>query len=308
MDINVKVIKDIEKIIDGEVLLNELMKNHTSFNIGGPAKVLVEPRNEENTVKLINYLIENNIRYHVIGNGSNLLVCDRGLDAVVIKIANKFSDYEVKGNIIKAYSGILLSKLSNIAYEKGLTGMEGLSGIPGSLGGAVYMNAGAYGFEIKNVVNKTTYVDNCGIVKTICGDEHEFGYRRSFFSEKKYIILSCELILDYGNKNEILEKMKDFTTRRNEKQPMTQKSAGSTFKRPKDNYAGYLIQSSNLKGFKIGGAMVSEKHAGFVVNDGSATCSDILQLVEYVKMKVYEDHGVELEMEIRYLSDETEVC
>ncbi len=282
------------------ILCDEPMRNHTSFKIGGNADFVVLPESVEEVTKVVSALKENGIRYTVMGNGSNLLVDDAGLRGVVIKLARNFSGATVEGNTISADSGILLSKLSNIALENSLTGLEFASGIPGTLGGAVIMNAGAYGGEMKDVVVKTVYLDSNGEIKSVEGADHGFGYRKSMFTSKD-VVLHSTLVLSQGNKDEIKDKMSELNSQRKAKQPLEFPSAGSAFKRPEGYFAGKLIQDAGLKGYKIGGASVSEKHSGFIISDGSATCSDVLALIEHIQKEVFRQFSVELESEIRYI-------
>lgn len=282
------------------ILCDEPMKNHTSFKIGGNADFVVLPESVEEVEKVVSALKENGIRYTVMGNGSNLLVDDAGIRGVVIKLARNFSAATVGGNTISADSGILLSKLSNIALENSLSGLEFASGIPGTLGGAVIMNAGAYGGEMKDVVVKTVYLDSNGEVKSVEGADHGFGYRKSMFTSKD-VVLHSTLVLSQGNKDEIKNKMSELNSQRKAKQPLEFPSAGSAFKRPEGYFAGKLIQDAGLKGYKIGGASVSEKHSGFIISDGSATCSDVLALIDHIQKEVFRQFSVELESEIRYI-------
>lgn len=282
------------------ILCDEPMKNHTSFKIGGNADFVVLPESVEEVAMVVSALKENGIRYTVMGNGSNLLVDDAGLRGVVIKLARNFSGAIVEGNTISAESGILLSKLSNIALANSLTGLEFASGIPGTLGGAVIMNAGAYGGEMKDVVVKTVYLDSNGEIKSVEGADHGFGYRKSMFTSKD-VVLHSTLVLSQGNKDEIKDKMSELNSQRKAKQPLEFPSAGSAFKRPEGYFAGKLIQDAGLKGYKIGGASVSEKHSGFIISDGSATCSDVLALIDHIQKEVFRQFSVELESEIRYI-------
>ncbi len=285
-----------------EIKKNELMKNHTSFKIGGPADEFCEATSAKDVIELISYAKGKGIPYTVIGNGSNLLVADKGIRGLVIKLSGGFDKAEVTGNTIKCEAGILLSKLASIAKKNSLTGVEFASGIPGTLGGAVYMNAGAYGGEMKDVVKSVTYLEN-EEVKTATSDMLDFGYRKSMFSGKDMIILSVELELEKGDIDEITAKMEDFKERRTSKQPLSMPSAGSTFKRPQGYFAGKLIEDSGLKGFAIGGAMVSEKHSGFVINTGDAKAQDVIDLIEHIKKTVFEKFGVRLETEVKTLGE-----
>lgn len=285
-----------------EIKKNESMKNHTSFKIGGEADLFCEPACCDDIRELIAYAKDENIPVTVIGNGSNLLVGDRGIRGLVIKIDRNFSSSEINGNIIKAESGILLSKLAASALKAGLSGLEFASGIPGTLGGGIYMNAGAYGSEMSNVVKSVTYLEN-GDVKTISGKDAAFGYRRSIFTERAAVILSAELELVPEERGEIKAKMDELRLKRTSKQPLSVPSAGSTFKRPEGYFAGKLIEDCGLKGFKIGGAAVSEKHSGFVVNTGGATADDVLRLIRHIQKTVMDKFGVKLETEVKFLGE-----
>lgn len=278
------------------------MKNHTSFKIGGPADELCVVHSAEEVSALIEYAKNRNIPYTVIGNGSNLLVGDGGIRGLVIKTASGFDGCEVRGETIFADAGILLSKLASIARKNSLAGLEFASGIPGTLGGAVYMNAGAYGGEMKDVVKKVTYFDG-GEIKTAVGAELGFGYRKSMFTGTEKIILSAEIALEKGELSEIEAKTEDFKERRASKQPLSVPSAGSTFKRPEGYFAGKLIEDAGLKGCRCGGAQVSEKHSGFVVNTGGATAKDVLGLIRHIQDVVFEKYGVRLETEVKTLGE-----
>lgn len=288
----------LEKITAKEnIYVNEPMSKHTTFKTGGNADYLVIPQNKDELVEFLKLDVEKTI----IGNGSNLLVRDGGIRGMVIK-TTALKNYTVNKNIITSEAGILLSKLSNIAKDNSLTGLEFACGIPGTLGGAIMMNASAYGGETANVVLETEYADiNGNIYKT---SNHEFGYRKSMFTNTQYTILKSTLKLEYGNKEEIENKMKELMKSRNEKQPVNMPSAGSTFKRPDGYFAGKLIEDSGLKGYKIGGAKVSTLHAGFVVNDGNATSKDILNLIKHIQDKVKNEFGVDLEPEVRILGND----
>lgn len=292
-------IKDIAK----NVYYNEPMSRHTSFKIGGAADCLVSVTGEGEIVKVIGYCRDKNISYLVMGNGSNMLVGDKGIRGVVIKIASDMADISVDGTTITAQSGILLSKLSNTALKSSLIGLEFAGGIPGTLGGGVFMNAGAYGGEMRDVVESVRYITASGEIKTAYRDELDFAYRHSMFCGTDNIILSATMKLEEGNADEIKAKMADFAQRRSDKQPLSMPSAGSTFKRPEGYFAGKLIEDAGLKGFSIGGAEVSEKHSGFVVNKGGASAKDVLDLVEYVQKDVKEKFGVTLEPEIRLVGE-----
>lgn len=295
---NKAILRLLQAAVPAELIYtNEPMKKHTTFKIGGPADFLVTPRSAEDVLRLVRNL--RNVPYYVVGNGSNLLVNDEGYRGVIIKIGPLMSDVNVDGNVITAQSGATLSKIANEALKAGLTGLEFAAGIPGTLGGAVLMNAGAYDGEMKQVVVSTEYIDESGEVKEIT--DHEFGYRRSFFSDRECIILKSTIRLEPGNKEEIKAKMNELNSRRREKQPLEYPSAGSTFKRPEGFFVGKLMEDAELKGYTVGGAQVSEKHGGFVINRGEATCSDVLSLIDDVSGCIYERFGVELEPEVKIL-------
>ncbi len=280
-----------------EYLKGESMKRHTSFKIGGEADFFVLPENVEQVCLAALAAKESGMPLTVIGNGSNLLVSDHGIDGMVI-CTEKLCKIEVFGKTVRAESGALLSRFAKICADNSLTGAEFAGGIPGSVGGAVFMNAGAYGGEIKDIVKTVTAFDGSGI-KIFKAEKCDFGYRKSIFSDGGYIILEAEFLLEEGNEKDIREKMKELAGRRRDKQPLEYPSAGSTFKRPEGYFAGALIEGAGLKGFSVGGAQVSEKHAGFVINKGSATCEDVTELIKEVKKRVYENSGVLLEEEIK---------
>lgn len=298
---------DIKNFLPSNILFfNEPLKKHTTFRIGGAADLLVTPQSEEQLIKLFKYIKENCIRYVIIGNGSNLLFSDEGYRGIVVKIGSELSSIEAipceNGMIINAGAGTLLSKLALFACENSLTGLEFASGIPGNVGGAVLMNAGAYDGEISQVLVRSTYLDCENLsVCTKNFDEHDFSYRHSSYENDGYLILSASFLLKKGNREDILLKMKDLNNRRITKQPLEFPSAGSTFKRPAGLFAGKLIEDANLKGYTVGGAKVSEKHCGFVVNTGNATCEDVLGVIKYVQNTVFAKFGVELETEVKII-------
>lgn len=287
--------------ITGEknVMLNEPMKNHTSFRTGGEADIFVSPDSIKSLKDVIKLFRENDIPFYIFGNGSNMLVSDRGIEGAVIHIGNGFSSIEVKENKITSGAGAILSAVSNAALENSLTGFEFASGIPGSFGGAVFMNAGAYGSEIKNVIKSVLVLNENLELEELSKDKLELGYRSSIFQKNNYIILGGTIELETGNKDNILSEMNELNAKRREKQPLNFASAGSTFKRPEGYFAGKLIEDSGLKGKTIGGAQVSEKHAGFIVNTGTATTDDIINLMDFCKKTVYEKFGVMIELEVR---------
>lgn len=290
----------LKSVLDEEgVLINEPMSGHTSFRIGGPADYLIRPRSSDELKLALDILRESNIPWQVIGNGSNLLVCDAGISGAVIEIADRFSLLCVDGHHINAQSGALLSAVANLALNASLTGFEFAGGIPGTLGGAVVMNAGAYGGEMKDVIESVTVLTPDGDVITLDNKELALGYRHSIIPEKNYIVLGVRLCLKPGDREIILETTRDLTERRTSRQPLHLPSAGSTFKRPPGYFAGQLIEDSGLKGVRYGDAQVSEKHCGFVVNVGSASCHEVFTLIQLVRRVVQNRCGVNLEPEVR---------
>ena len=297
-----KTYKDLcENIEENKILLNEPMNKHTSFKIGGAADIFVKADTIEDIKHAVQVAKSNNAQIYILGNGSNLLVKDEGVRGIVLNVRLKGIQIAKKedGIIITAGAGVKLIELANKLLKEEIAGYEFASGIPGTIGGAVKMNAGAYGGEMKDVVVSTTYMNiENGNIYTINNQEHKFEYRHSIFSENKFIILETKLKLYIGNKDEIQEKMQEYKNQREEKQPVNYPNAGSTFKRGKDFITAKLIDECGLKGYKIGDAMVSDKHAGFIVNTGNATAGDILSLIEYVKNVVYDKTGQKLELEI----------
>ncbi|HWR60311.1 MAG TPA: UDP-N-acetylmuramate dehydrogenase [Clostridia bacterium] len=292
------------KILDiSNILYNEPMKEHTSFKVGGPADIFIEPDGTEELRKAVTSLKENNIPYYIIGNGSNLLVSDKGLRGAVVKLGEKFSRVEIDGERVISECGILLSTLSKIAAKNSLTEMEFASGIPGALGGAVTMNAGAYGGEMKDIIEWVEVLDQELQLKRLQGAELGFGYRKSVIEPMGYIVISCCLRLKQGDPEVISRIMADLTERRKTKQPLHLPSAGSTFKRPEGCFAGKLIEDSGLRGFSAGGAQVSELHCGFVVNNGNATARDVYDVIRHVQKTVFEKFNVRLETEVKMLGE-----
>lgn len=287
-----------------KVLLDEPMKKHTSFRIGGPADLLVLPVNIEQIVSIVKLCKIKNVPYIFIGNGTNLLVRDKGIRGVVIKLFNNFGKLEILDNKIRAQAGALLSRIAKAALDGSLAGMEPLSGIPGTLGGAVVMNAGAYGKEIKDVILTTKYLDEKDEIRQISNREHDFGYRSSVFQNNNGIVLESVIELEHGNKEEIRERMKEFTKRRNEKQPVELPNSGSIFQRPEGYYTGKLIEDCGLKGFRIGGAEVSTKHCGFIVNKDNANADDVINLINFIQDKVFSQFGVTLNTEVKIIGEE----
>lgn len=297
---------DFDKLkgITENVLFNEEMSRHTTFRIGGKCTVFVSPKTVEELKSIIALFKEENYPYMIAGNGSNMLISDDGLDGAVIHIGRNMSECVIDGCRVYAQAGISMSRLAAELAEAGLSGFERLSGIPGSLGGGIFMNAGAYGSELKDVIKSVDFLDSEGNVRTYDKDELKMGYRTSVFQDKACVILSCVMELKKGNAEEIKAEMSEYRSRRNEKQPVELPSAGSAFKRPEGYFAAKLIEDSGLKGCTIGGAAVSEKHAGFIVNKGGATAEDVLKLIEHIQKTVKEKFDVELTPEIRLISQE----
>ena len=285
------------------VKLQEPMSKHTTFRIGGPADFYLCPHSTKEVQQTVQICKEENLPYFILGNGSNLLVSDKGYRGVIIQLWKNFSDISVKDCCITAKAGALLSKVAAEALEEGLTGMEFASGIPGTIGGAVFMNAGAYGGEMKDIIKEVKVLDDQGEVRVLSNEEMKLGYRTSIVKEKGYTVLSAVLQLKKGEVSVIRATMEDLKNRRTSKQPLDMPSAGSTFKRPEGYFAGKLIMDSGLRGFSVGGAQVSEKHCGFVVNKGGATAEDVTALIREVQRRVKEKFGVELETEVRFLGE-----
>lgn len=298
-------ISNIVGVIDkSKVRFDEPMSKHTTIKIGGKADVLVIPTNIEDIINVLKFAKENNVQVTVIGNGSKLLVRDKGIRGIVIKISSKFSEYKIDGECITACAGMSMPRLSRIAMKEGLSGLEFACGIPGVLGGGILMNAGAYGGDISQVLVRTKYIDEDLNVKTLEYDEHEFSYRHSYFKDHpKLVIVSAEFKLNKKSVEEIKIEMDKNSSSRKEKQPLEYPSAGSTFKRPEGFYVGTMVEQLGLKGYEVGGAEISTKHAGFIVNKGNATAEDVISLIEYVKEKVFEKYGVKLENEIEIIGE-----
>ena len=292
-----------EKIL-GDVSLNVPLAPLTSFKIGGAAELFVRPNNLMELLNTLQILRENNVPYFLLGAGSNLLIRDGGVRGAVICLGDGFDYAHAKNDYILAGAAVSLAKLAAEAKNAELTGLEFASGIPGSLGGAIFMNAGAYGGEMKDVITEVSYIDADGSVKTASGEECDFGYRKSIFSQGDKIIISAKITLNKGNKDDIVAQMRDLNARRKDKQPLEYPSAGSTFKRPEGYFAGALIEEAGLKGYTIGGAQVSEKHAGFVINADNATAKDVLDLISHVQKVVKEKSGVTLEPEVKIIGEE----
>lgn len=285
------------------ILEQESMKKHTTFRIGGPADIFAVPDTIEKAAKIIGICREQKVPFYVIGNGSNLLVSDQGYRGVVVQVYKNLSAIEIKGDIITAQAGAMLSVIAKKAMAASLTGFEFASGIPGTVGGAAVMNAGAYGGEMKQVLTEVTVLTQEGELRRIPSEELKLGYRYSVIPEKGWIVLEAKLKLHRGDYDMIKARMDELKEKRVEKQPLELPSAGSTFKRPEGYFAGKLIMDAGLRGFSVGGAQVSEKHCGFVVNTGEATAKDVRDLIREVSRQVKTKFGVELEPEVKMLGE-----
>lgn len=295
--------KFIDVLGNERVLFDEPMSSHTTFRIGGPAEVFAMPENYEQIGAVLTLCDQEQLPYFVLGNGSNLLVSDSGYRGVIIQMDRNMEEIRLEGNEIHACAGALLSSIAVAARNASLTGFEFAGGIPGTLGGAVVMNAGAYGGELKDVLKEAVVMDREGKIFTIPVEKLEMGYRTSVIKTAGYLVLEAVIALEKGDPEKIRATMKDLSDRRTEKQPLDCPSAGSTFKRPEGHFAGKLIMDSGLRGYRIGGAQVSEKHCGFVINAGGATAKDVRALMDHVISTVQEKYGVTLEPEVKFLGD-----
>lgn len=295
----------LKEVIPAEdILVNEPMSRHTTFRIGGSADALIKVDSVGQLQKLIPLLKEKKIDFYVVGNGSNLLVSDRGYRGVIVQLDEEYSTVNVQENRLVVQAGASMAKVAKTALNNSLTGFEFAAGIPGTIGGGVIMNAGAYGGEMKDVVSKVRYMNTAGEILEADNKAMNFGYRQSMFkSHPEYIVVEVEIILQQGNKDAIADCMMDLARRRREKQPLEYPSAGSTFKRPEGYFAGKLIQDAGLSGYAVGGAAVSPKHNGFVINTGNATASDVKKLIHDVQEKVYEQFQVKMEPEVIFLGE-----
>lgn len=289
--------------LPGSVLWKEPMQKHTTFRIGGPADIMILPNSIGELQEILGIIRDADVSYMVIGAGSNLLVSDKGIRGVVIKIGPAFANINIEGNKLIAGAGATLTAISRRAQAASLSGLEFAVGIPGSIGGAIMMNAGAYGGEICQVLESAEVMDSLGNIKNYSDQEMHFGYRHSRLMEEELIALSGTFLLKPDDPELILSRMQDITERRREKQPIDMPCAGSVFKRPPDNYVGPLVEKAGLKGYRIGGAEVSTKHAGFIVNVGGATCKDVLDLIGFVQSTIKEKYNVTLEPEIRVVGE-----
>lgn len=312
MENNIKITKNIDdirkkllNILDEKsVLFNESMADHTSFRAGGKAAVLVLPNSKAELIDVLKIVICGDVPYMVMGNGSNILVKDEGFNGIIIKTSKALSEVKVDGDVVYAGSGALLGVVAKAALENSLTGMEFASGIPGTIGGAAFMNAGAYDGEMKDIIQDVELFDiKNGKIYKAGVDEMDYGYRYSILYAKNDVVLGINMKLSHGNPDEIKAKMDELMQRRNSKQPVNYPSAGSFFKRPEGYFAGKLIEDAGLKGFRVGDAQVSMLHAGFVINLGKATATDIINLMHVVQARVMSEFGVKLEPEIRIIGD-----
>ncbi len=294
----------LEKIPESMIKIDEPMKNHTSFKIGGPADIYLAPSTVEQLRFILQVCREHNIPYFILGNGSNLLVKDGGYRGIMIHIFKNMNQVTVEGKEVYAQAGALLVKVANTALDHRLTGFEFAHGIPGTIGGAVYMNAGAYGGEMKQVILSADVLDQNGELITLTNAELELGYRTSKIQTGDMVIVGARISLEKGNYNDINDKIKDLAHRRRSKQPLTVPSAGSTFKRPEGYYAGKLIMDAELRGFRIGDAGVSDKHCGFIVNLGEATSKEVIELIRHIQHTVKEAFGQDLHPELKIIGED----
>lgn len=302
--VNQEIIKCFNDLLGKEkVRISEPMNRHTTFRIGGPADYFLLPSTAEEVKKILEICKEKELPYFILGNGSNLLVSDEGYCGVIIQLYRNYGGITVEGTNIRAGAGALLSQIASAAKNASLTGFEFAGGIPGTLGGAVVMNAGAYGGEMKDVLKEVTVMTEQGEIMTIPAEKLEMGYRTSLVKKAGYLVLEAVISLKAGDVEEIKAIMKDLTEKRVSKQPLEYPSAGSTFKRPEGYFAGKLIMDAGLRGYQVGGAQVSEKHCGFVINKGNATAADVCGLMKDVQEKVQEQFGVTLEPEVKFLGE-----
>lgn len=299
-----KIIERFSNLLGNEkVRINEPMNRHTTFRIGGPADYFLLPSSSEEVKGILEICKEESLQYFILGNGSNLLVSDEGYRGVIIQLYRNYDGLTVEGTEIRAGAGVLLSQIAAAARNESLTGFEFAGGIPGTLGGAVVMNAGAYGGELKDVLKEAVVMDREGNIFTVPVEKLAMGYRTSLVKTAGYLVLEVVISLKKGSQEEIRDTMKDLADRRISKQPLEYPSAGSTFKRPEGYFAGKLIMDAGLRGYQVGGAQVSEKHCGFVINKGNATAADVCRLMADVQAKVQEQFGVTLEPEVKFLGD-----
>ena len=292
----------LSKIVRKEQILEEEpMKKHTTFRIGGPAEYLILPQTTEEIADVVKLCRQEERPWYIVGNGSNLLVADEGVRGVVIQLLRNFNQIQVEGCQIRMQAGAQNAAVAKRALDASLTGFEFAAGIPGTIGGAVVMNAGAYGGEMKDILKEVTVLDQNGMIRTIPAEELELGYRTSIIARKGYVVLEAVIVLKTGDPKEIKAAIDDLKEKRVTKQPLEYPSAGSTFKRPEGYFAGKLIMDAGLRGFSVGGAQISEKHCGFVINKGNATAKDVTELMDETKKIVMEKFGVALEPEVKRL-------
>lgn len=294
----------LDSLPPDRIRINELMNKHTTFKIGGPVDVMVLPRDREEITRVVTVCREDNLAFFVLGLGSNILVRDKGFRGVVIKLGNSLKNVQILGEEIYAEAGIRLSELSRRAASHSLSGLEFAEGIPGSLGGAVVMNAGAYDGEMKDVLISVEAITPLGQIELFNNEEMGLAYRKSIFQHNGYIVVSARMKLKSGNMENIQGKMRELAHKRREKQPVEYPSAGSAFRRPDGFYVGPMIEKLGLKGYQMGGAQVSTKHAGFIVNAGNATAHDVLQLIKYIQNQALDQFGVDLQPEIMVIGEE----
>ena len=298
------MLEKLQKLLgEAKVLVQEPMASHTTFRIGGPADYFVMPETVEELAAVLKLCKEEQMPYFILGNGSNLLVGDKGFRGVVIQLYKNFDGIQIEGTKVTAKAGAMLIRVAKESGKAGLTGLEFASGIPGTIGGAMVMNAGAYGGEMKDVVTAVTVLTKEGDIKILTGDEMNFRYRGSVVEDEGYIVLEAVMELKEGNLEEIQARIDELSIQRKTKQPIEYPSAGSTFKRPEGYFAGKLIQDAELRGYRVGGAQVSEKHCGFVINAGGATAADVMQLMQNVSDKVNAQFGVTLEPEVKRVGE-----
>ncbi len=304
-DLETLLQQDQSSACTAQILLKEPMRLHTTFRVGGPADLFVIATPQA-AAKIRQYCTKNEMPFLLVGRGSNLLVSDRGLCGVVLMLEGDSESVKVDGQELSASAGVTMAAISRTAQQHGLTGLEFASGIPGTVGGGVVMNAGAYGQEIKDVLKKVSVCNKEGSVQDVPAEELALSYRKSIIPDRDWIVLSAVFSMENGDPDQIRSTMEDLTARRKEKQPLEFPSAGSTFKRPEGHFAGKLIEDAGLRGFAVGGAMVSEKHCGFVINTGEATADDICRLIKRVQEKVMESSGILLEPEVKLLGFDKE--
>ena len=296
------VIQALRKFVPEEnICLQESMASHTTFRIGGLADCFVQLENTEQLIKIQKYLSQVGVPFFILGNGSNLLVSDAGFRGVILQIGPKMNRVTVEGNVIVAQAGASMAQIARTAMEHELTGMEFASGIPGTIGGGVVMNAGAYGGELSQIVTQVNVVNNEGEIMELDNETMEFGYRTSTIRNNPFTVTEVILRLEKGDRQQIRERMEELAAKRREKQPLEYPSAGSTFKRPAEHYAGQLIMEAGLRGLQCGGAKVSDKHCGFVINTGNATAEDVRKLIREVQARVKDQFNVDLETEVLFL-------